>query len=96
MSKTKTIAVCNRPSTRHSSQSNATPNDLPSILKDDGLCWDGLHEPTPLRDIDRVERQNTKLAINVFGWDKGLYPLTQDIQIRGTHHDRPSISHKER
>ena len=37
---------------------------------DDGLDFRD-NAPTPLSQIDRVERQND-LAINVFGWDKGV------------------------
>jgi hypothetical protein len=28
-----------------------------------------------ITDIGRFERQNPDLSVNVFGWDKGLYPL---------------------
>ena len=38
---------------------------------DDGLDFSGIDAPTPLSQIDSVERQNNR-AINVFGWDKGV------------------------
>ena len=38
---------------------------------EDGLDFTGIDTPTPISQIDRVERQND-LAINVFGWDKGV------------------------
>ena len=37
----------------------------------DGLDFTGIDAPTPISQIPRVERQND-LAINVFGWDKGV------------------------
>ena len=37
----------------------------------DGLSFEGINAPTPISQILRVERQNN-LAINVFGWDKGV------------------------
>ena len=37
----------------------------------DGLDFTGIDAPTPISQIQRVERQNN-LAINVFWWDKGV------------------------
>ena len=37
----------------------------------DGLDFTGIDAPTPISQIPKVERQNN-LAINVFGWDKGV------------------------
>ncbi|KAK3782744.1 hypothetical protein RRG08_037743 [Elysia crispata] len=37
----------------------------------DGLDFTGIDTPTPISQIGKVERQND-LAINVFGWDKGV------------------------
>ena len=45
------------------------------------VCWDGIQEPTPIKHIDLVKKQNPKLAMNVFGWDKGV------------HSEYPSLSH---
>ena len=36
----------------------------------DGLNFEGIDFPTPVSQIDKLERQNQNLAINVFGWDK--------------------------
>ena len=36
----------------------------------DGLNFKGVSAPTPLSELDRVERQNT-LALNVYGWEDG-------------------------
>ncbi|KAL9962348.1 hypothetical protein ACROYT_G031442 [Oculina patagonica] len=35
---------------------------------DDGINYNGIDFPTPLKQIDRLEAQNRNLAINVFGW----------------------------
>ena len=37
----------------------------------DGLDFAGIDTPTPISQIGKVERQND-LALNVFGWDKGV------------------------
>ena len=36
----------------------------------DGLNFAGIDFPTPVSQIDRLERQNPNLALNVFGWEK--------------------------
>ena len=43
------------------------PSSYPT---DDGLNFAGIDFPTPVSQIDRLERQNQNLAINVFGWEK--------------------------
>ena len=40
-----------------------------SYPTDDGLNFAGIDFPTPVSQIDRLERQNLNLAINVFGWE---------------------------
>ena len=40
-----------------------------SYPTEDGLNFTGIDFPTPVRQIDRLERQNLNLAINVFGWE---------------------------
>ena len=42
-----------------------------SYPTEDGLNFTGIDFPTPVSQIDRLERQNTNLAINVFGWGGG-------------------------
>ena len=37
----------------------------------DGLDFTGIDFLTPVSQIDRLERQNPNLAIDVFGWDEG-------------------------
>ena len=41
-----------------------------SYPTNEGLNFEGIDFPTPVSQIDRLERQNPNLAINVFGWDK--------------------------
>ena len=41
-----------------------------SYPTEDGLNFTGIDFPTPVSQIDRLERQNPNLAINVFGWEK--------------------------
>ena len=38
---------------------------------EDGLNFQGIDAPTPISQIPKVEKLNN-LAINVFGWDKGV------------------------
>ena len=40
-----------------------------SYPTEDGLNFAGMDFPTPFSHIDKVERQNPNLAINVFGWE---------------------------
>ena len=42
------------------------PSSYPT---EDGLNFAGIDFPTPVSQIDRLERQNQNLAINVFGWE---------------------------
>ena len=37
--------------------------------KNDGINYKGIDFPTPVKQIDKLEKQNGKLAINVFGWE---------------------------
>ena len=41
-----------------------------SYPTEDSLDFTGIHFPTPVSQIDRLEGQNPNLAINVFGWEK--------------------------
>lgn len=36
----------------------------------DGLNFDGVTYPTPLKEWDKIEKQNN-IAVNVYGWEKG-------------------------
>ena len=44
------------------------PSSYPT---EDRLNFTGIDFPTPVSQIDRLERQNPNLAINVFGWENG-------------------------
>ena len=41
-----------------------------SYPTEDGLNFAGIDFPTPVSQIDKLERQNPNLAIKVFGWEK--------------------------
>ena len=47
------------------------PERLRWYPTEDGLNFQGIDAPTPISEIQKVEKQNN-LAINVFGWDKGV------------------------
>ncbi|KAL9954396.1 hypothetical protein ACROYT_G041929 [Oculina patagonica] len=38
----------------------------------DGINYEGIVFPTPVKQIDKLEAQNSNLAINVFGWEDNL------------------------
>ncbi|XP_078348426.1 uncharacterized protein LOC144633424 [Oculina patagonica] len=38
----------------------------------DGVNYKGIVFPTPVKQIDKLEAQNSNLAINVFGWEDNL------------------------
>jgi len=46
------------------------PARLSSYPTEDGLNFTGIDFPTPVKQIDKLEKQNPNLAINVFGWEK--------------------------
>ena len=54
----------------------------------DGLDLGGVDAPMPVSQILKVERQNN-LAINVFGWDKGVIVYQSSKQL---HQGRPAGS----
>ena len=39
------------------------------------LNWDNITFPVNLKAIDKFERQNPTISVNVFGYDKSIYPL---------------------
>ena len=41
-----------------------------SYPTEDGLNFRGIDFPTPVLQISKLERQNSNLAISVFGWEK--------------------------
>jgi len=40
-----------------------------SYPTNDGLDFTGINFPTPISQIEKIEKQNSHLAINVFGWE---------------------------
>ena len=43
------------------------PSSYPA---EDGLNFAGIDFPTPVSQIDKLERQNRNIAINLLGWEK--------------------------
>ena len=37
--------------------------------------WDGIEFPASLRDVGKFEKLNPSISINVFGYEKEVYPL---------------------
>ena len=46
------------------------PERPSKYFKNDGINCEGIDFPTPVKQIDKLEKQNPNLAINVFGWEK--------------------------
>ena len=40
------------------------------------LNWEELKFPVNLSDIDKFENHNSSISVNVFGYEKLVYPLT--------------------
>ena len=49
--------------------SGLNPKRTSSYPTNDGLNFEGIDFPTPVSQIDKLERQNPNLALNVFGWE---------------------------
>ena len=45
------------------------PAKTKQISGNDGINYVGIDFPTPVKQIEKLEAQNPKLAINVFGWE---------------------------
>ena len=45
------------------------PQRTSSYPTNDGLNFEGIDFPTPVSQIDKLERQNPNLSLNVFGWN---------------------------
>ena len=37
--------------------------------ENDGINYEGIDFPTPIKQINKLEKQNRNLAINIFGWE---------------------------
>jgi hypothetical protein len=52
-----------------------------SYPKEDGLNFDGIDAPTPISQIDKVEKLNN-IAINVYGWERSnviVYKISKQL-----------------
>lgn len=49
------------------------------------LNWSGITFPKTLNEIDKFERNNTDLSVNVFSYEKSVYPL------RISKHERKDV-----
>ncbi len=54
---------------------NAEQIDRNLRAKAEALNWDGISFPTQLKDIDKFERNNPTISVNVHGYEKDVYPL---------------------
>ena len=53
----------------HPAPNGKNPNRPSSYPVVDGINYEGIDFPTPVKQIDKLEEQNRNLAINVFGWE---------------------------
>ena len=51
-------------------QDGKNPQRPSKYPKNDGINYKGIDFPTPVKQIDKLEKQNPNLAINVYGWEK--------------------------
>ena len=58
-----------------SSRKNSERIDKKLREKSEFFNWDGLKFPVNLRDINKFENHNSSIPVNVFGYEKLVYPL---------------------
>ena len=58
-----------------SSRKNSERIDKKLREKSDVLNWDGLKFPVNLSDINKFEKHNSSISVNVFGYEKAVYPV---------------------
>ena len=58
-----------------SSRKNSERIDKKLREKSEVLNWDGLKLPLNLSDINRFENHNSSISVNIFGYEKLVYPL---------------------
>ena len=58
-----------------SSRKNSESIDKKLREKSEVLDWDGLKFPVNLNDISKFENHNFSISVNVFGYEKQVYPL---------------------
>lgn len=57
--------------------------------QNDGLNWEGIGFPVKIPQIDKFEKQNEGIAINVFGWENGGLTI---LRISKENKDIPRIN----
>ena len=50
-------------------QKGKNPKRPSSYPFNDGINYNGIDFPTPVKQIGKLEAQNKSLAVNVFGWE---------------------------
>ena len=58
-----------------SSRKNSDGIDKKLWDKSEVLNWDGLNFPVNLSDINKFENHNSSISVNIFGYEKLVYPL---------------------
>ena len=59
-----------------SSRKNSECTDKKLIETSKDLNWEGLKFPVNFSDINKFENHNSSISVNVFGYDKLVYPRT--------------------
>ena len=59
----------------HPAKDHSERIDTKLIKSTENFNWDGITFPVDLKQIDRFEKQNDSLSINVFGYINSVYPL---------------------
>ena len=54
----------------HPAKDNSERIDTKLIKSTENFNWDGLTFPVDLKQIDRFEKQNPTISVNVFGYEK--------------------------
>ena len=67
------------------STATTSSRETKMVPTEDGLNFQGIDAPTPISQIPKVEKLNN-LAINVFGWDKGVTVYRLRTQPDGMPH----------
>ena len=67
------------------------PNRQSSYPVNDGINYEGIDFPTPVKQIDKLEAQNTNLAIKVFGWEDGRV-IVHRISERNVENDVKEVN----
>ena len=79
-------------------EKNAERVDKALKAKEHELNMKGIDYPVSLQAIDKIERQNPNISINVYGYEKHLYPLhtSKNIDEKRTNIDLLLTSNEEK